>query len=465
MPRQAACLVLGRSARARTASEASSTHLRTFSTTPLRWADNDDASSSSGRNNPDDAGRAPSPYPRRVSSVDAASRLGALGGASAGSSRPSSRGGVGGFNANISRPAGAPRLGNIISMKSLPMRGRGGSGGGGFVGAPRPLLNRPSQLGSGGFNRSPPGAPGSAPRFAPGASGARGGGGFFRGRSGGGRPRGRMSRGRGRGGGGGGGGRGGAQRKNDDDEGGNGEDDTEIDIEAMLEMPLAENIQTYVKEVEEGSVVRQYKPSTTLESLIGWGPAVATNTALGQAETAVRAMRILGGGRAHSELEQSFGLTDLRRWTSAGKPINYSRLEQKEASLRMLRPKATEDSVNHRMQAHIEKLKKKHGEDYQAFVKEFLQEGGSMSAVRDKITEKVEASFTEHLVNDVKLEHTKVQTTKEAIIKYGIKGDHPEVKYAEDTWGKLARYYAHSATYRPADAAKFDEKMRSLVKT
>lgn len=230
-------------------------------------------------------------------------------------------------------------------------------------------------------------------------------------------------------------------------------------------MPLDDTIKEYVREADEGGVVHQYKPSTTLESLIGWGPAVATNTALGQAETAMRSMRILGGGRAHSELEQSFGITDVRRWMSAGKPINYSRLEQKEASLRMLRPKATEDSVNHRMQAHIEKLKKKHGEDYQSFVKEFVQDGGSMSAVRNNMTEKIEASFTEHLVNDVKLEHTKVQTTKEAIIKYGIKGDHPEIKYAEDTWGKLARYYARSATYRPADAAKFDEKMRSLVRS
>lgn len=460
MPRQAARLVLGRSARTKASADLSSSRLQPFSTTPRRWADlngaNNNDNNDNNNSNNDQGG---SPPARRGRSIAAASALGAM--SKPGEDRPiASRGGL---PNTLSRPPSLGRPGNVISLKSLPKQADG---------APRRLIRRAAQLGGGLGDRPPPGSPGFTPRFAarPGSDGSwgspRGGaGGFARGgamvraRGGGGlRGRGARGRGRGRGRRGGGGAKGG--RKSRDDEG--GEDNQDLESDNLIGMPLAESIQEYVKVTDQAGPVRAYKPSTTLESLVGWGPAVATNTALGQAETAVRAMRIMGGGRAYSELEQSFGITDLRRWTSACKPIMYSRVEQKEASMKMMNPEQVERAVDKHIQRTIEKLKKEYRDDYDGFVRAF-KKLGSVSEQREKAKEVQEAIFARR-VNDLELKATKNKTTKEAILKYGIRGDHPEVKYAEDIWGKLASYHAHGPSYRPADAAKFDEKMQSLLK-
>lgn len=230
--------------------------------------------------------------------------------------------------------------------------------------------------------------------------------------------------------------------------------------EEMMGMPLSETLQEYVQEIDEAGPVRAYQPSTTINSLVGWGPAVATTTVLGQVETAVRAMRLMGGGRAYSELEQSFGFQDLQRWHSAGKPIMYSRLEQKEATVKMLNPDKVEKMLDKSIQSTIKRLKKKHGTDYGAFVKEF-RSLGTVGELREKRREEHELKFA----GQVAAVDEKAATTKQAILQYGIEGDHPEVEYSEDTWGKLARYTAQGRTYRPADAAKFEKKMRSLIRT
>lgn len=436
MPRQAARLVLGRSARTSIPTETPSSRLQPFSTTPRTWADLD-GTNNNRKNNGDSSSSAPA---RRGRSVAAASALGAM-------SSKTGENRFAGQRSILARPAGLGRPGNVISMKSLPQRADG---------APRPLIRRPSQLG----DRPPPGSSGFTPRFA-GRSGADnfgGRGGFPRGGSGrGGAMRGRGGRGRGRGRGRRGGARGGRESKED-----GGGERHELDSDDLIGMPVGETIEQHVKEVEQAGPARAYKPSTSLESLVGWGPAVATNTAMGQAETALRAMRIMGGGRAHAELEQSFRLTDLMRWDSASKPIMYSRIEQKEASEKMQRPDWADKLADERLQAMIGSFKKKHGDNYEQFVKDF-NSYGSLAAQREKGKKKFEAEFARH-VEDVPLQRTKNKVTKEAIIKFGIKGEHPEVKYSTDKWAKLANYHAHGATYRPADAAKFDEKMRSLVR-
>lgn len=465
MPRQAARVVLGRSARTKAHAELSSSRIQAFSTTPRRWAEWDGAHNDNNNNN-NNNGSGDSAPERRGRSLAAASALGAM--SKPGEGRPIvSRGGGSGLPNTLSRPAGLGRPGNVISLKSLPNR---------TDGSPRPFLRSPAQPSGGLGDRPPPGSSGFTPRFAgrsgldgfsgpprEGRGGFRGGfrggsrggaGSFVRGRGRGGRG----ARGRGARGGGRGGARGGRQSKDDED--GRTDERNDMEAEDLIGMPLSEPLQEHVKQFDEAGPVRAYKPSTTLESLIGWGPAVATNTALGQVETAMRAMRIMGGGRAYSELEQSFGITDLRRWTSAGKPIMYSRPEQKEASMKMLNPDEMERRVDRIVQDTVERLKEKYGTDYEGFVRAYM-ELGSVSQQREKAKAACEAGFALR-VNGVDRETT---TTKEAILKYSVKGVHPEVEYTEDKWGKLARYHAQGRTYRPADGAKFDEKMRSLVRT
>lgn len=481
MPRQPARLVLGRSAKAKLSSK--SPRLRPFSTTPRRHLDD--------ANNDDNSGNGPLPKTHRERSVAAASALGAIGSSgprgtsapSAGRGRPFVARSLGVKPGVLARPPGLGRPEGIISLKSLPRRADG---------APTPLVRRPGQLGGSG-DRPPPGSPGFVPRFA-GRSGHDGfsrpprGGGFSHrgggsgggfggnrfGGGGGGGGFGAPGSGRGgrggarfgaRGGGGGRGGRGGRggaggrsrgrkDNKNKDDSK-DREDDT-----ARAEM--SGRVQKYMREHDIAGPERQYEPSTTLESLIGWGPAVATNTAIGQAEIAMRNLRIMGGGRGFHENEQSFRIADVKRWESANKPIMYSRVEQKKATLMMLAPGKVEKMAQKSIDGFIERLQKKHGTNYSAFVEEYK----TLTArkIKDKLKAAAERQV-DQVANDWDMRGTKNKTTREAIIKYAAQGDHPEVKYAEDTWGKLARYHASVPTYRPVDGAQFDNKVRSLVRT
>ncbi|KAK2598336.1 hypothetical protein N8I77_011756 [Diaporthe amygdali] len=460
MPRQAARLVLGRSARV-----PPTTRLRPFSTTPRR--------------RDDDASKPPT---RRERSVAAASALGAM-------SRPSqpSQRSQGPSSSSERKPAGArnpanlphtatlgSRLGaNVISMRSLPKRDAGAS---------RPLIRRVSHEQEGGQRprSGPPGANIVGGRFKPGTNGPR----FAR-------PPG-FQGGQGSGPGsrlratlGGGGKRmppkraGGFKKKKRSDE------DKKKDKEASSSSgmkSLDEEVQAYVREQQVGGPERAYKPSVTLESLVGWGPAVATNTALGQADLAFRSVKVLGGGRGAGDEEQSFKIDEVKKWLVANKPIYFSNVEQKKAVIQTLAHEKRDKMVQKYKDAIVKEIQQKNGNNWGAFV-ESLKAWAAQFASTDKGKKlgeslikanarpedwlKVAAEARadaqlEDMARKYKTQNTK--TTREAILKYVLKGEHPEVKYAEDVYGKLATYHAQGSTYTAADGAKFDEKIRKLIK-
>ncbi|KAI0178811.1 hypothetical protein GGR52DRAFT_274675 [Hypoxylon sp. FL1284] len=132
-------------------------------------------------------------------------------------------------------------------------------------------------------------------------------GGRFSGRFGGGdggsgmddRPR----RARGRGGVGGGGGgrrgrRGGRRRRDGDEEDEEGGGRRRTRAPGTPSLGSQPHVQAYLARQETGQTM-PFKPSLTLESLAGFGPAVASsvsNSTLGAGETVMRAARTLGGG-------------------------------------------------------------------------------------------------------------------------------------------------------------------------
>lgn len=315
-------------------------------------------------------------------------------------------------------------------------RGRGGFSQGGFVANTRGDSTR------GGFSR--------------------GGGG--RGRAG----RGGHGRGR-RGGGSSQGVRDGEFEEGEGGEGGEAKEPREEDHRKVGEGLLKTGINTmggevevYTEDLRLHGPERKYTPSTTLESLVQWGPAVATNNALGQSAMAIRSMRLMGGGRRFHEHEQTFDVNDEIRWRSMGKPIFYSSVEQKAAALKMLNPEKREREVQNTIDRIVKSLQEKHGKNWTAFAEEYDKLGEKK--IRSMAEELADANFARH-VNDAKLRATKNNTTREAIAKFVLKGEHPEVKLAEGTLAKAARYHASTPTYRPADGAKFDEKLKQLVRS
>lgn len=245
---------------------------------------------------------------------------------------------------------------------------------------------------------------------------------------------------------------------------------------------LDKEVQAYVREQQVGGPERAYKPSVTLESLVGWGPALATNTALGQADLAFRSVKTLGGGRGAGEEEQSFKLDDVKKWLVANKPIYFSNLEQKKAVIQTLSHEKRNKLVQKYMHAIVKGIQKENGNNWGAFVESLKawaaklassEEGKQLGAhliksnaqPEDWLKAAAEARATaqlENLATKYKTQNTK--NTKEAIRKFVLKGEHPEVKYAEDVYGKLATYHAQGSTYTIADGAKFDEKIRKLIK-
>lgn len=465
MPRQAVRLVLGRGAKAPSASR-----LRPFSTTPRR--------------RDDDASKPPS---RRDRSVAAASAIGAMSRPSQLSERPQ-----GSSNAAARKPA-APqnpanhtatlgaRLGaNVISVRSLPKR----DGSGAKPTIRRVDYSRDGAQGSQGTQRSRPGqggagvvggrfAPGpNGPRFArpPGFQGQQGGQAASRFRAtspGGGRfpPKraGGMKK----------------TRRSDDDK---KKKEKEQEASGSGLKSLDEEVQAYVREQQVGGPVRAYTPSVTLESLVGWGPAVATNTRLGQADLAFRSVKVLGGGRGAGEEEQSFKIDDVKKWLVANKPIRFSNVEQKKAVIQTLSHEKREKLVQKSMDAIVKKIQEKNGNNWGSFVESFKawaaelassEEGKQLdeSLVKKNarpeewlraVAEARATARLEKMARGYKTHNTK--NTKEAIQKYVLKGEHPEVKYAEDVYGKLATYHAQGSTYTIADGVKFDERVRKLIK-
>lgn len=468
MPRQAVRLVLGRGAKA-----PSITRLRTFSTTPKR--------------RDDDASKPPT---RRDRSVAAASAIGAMSRSSQPSQRPqgsspsSQRKPVGARN-----PATVPhtaalggRLGaNVISVRSLPKRDGDGA---------KPLvrrldLSRGGAQGSQGFQRprtGPEGGGAGGGRFAPGPNGPRfarppGNQGQkgsqpasrFRAALGGSkRPAGKRA------------GFGKKTRRSDDDKK-KDKKDREAERDTSLKA-LDEEVQVYVREQQVGGPERAYKPSVTLESLVGWGPAVATNTALGQANMAFRSVKVLGGGRGAGEEEQSFKIDDVKKWLVANKPIYFSNMEQKKAVIQTLSHEKRDKLVQKFMDAIVKDIQQKNGNNWGGFVEAFKAWAAKLASSEKgkKLDESLvksnappeawlkavaEARATAELEKMARMYKTQnTKNTKEAIQKYVLKGEHPEVKYAEDVYGKLATYHAQGSTYTIADGAKFDERIRKLIK-
>lgn len=464
MPRQAVRLVLGRSAKA-----PSTNRLRPFSTTPKR--------------RDDDSSKPPSRLDR---SVAAASAIGAMSRPSQPSERPQ-----GSSNASARQPVGSrnpanphtatlgSRLGaNVISVRSLPKR----------EGGAKPLIRsvdfgRDGAKGPQGPRSGQGGAAVVGGRFTPGPNGPR-----FAGRSGnrgqqGGYPASRL---RATLGGGGGSKRappkraGGMMKK----KGRNDEDKKKDQDEAANSglNSLDKEVQAYVREQQVGGPERAYKPSVTLESLVGWGPAVATNTRLGQADLAFRSVKVLGGGRGAGEEEQSFKIDDVKKWLVANKPIYFSNVEQKRAVIETLSHEKRDKLVQKIMDAIVNNIQEKNGNNWGAFVGSFkawavelassekgkeLGESLVKSNARpeDWLKAVAEARATAKLENRARKYKTQnTKNTREAIEKYVLKGEHPEVKYAEDVYGKLATYHAQGSTYTIADGAKFNERIRKLIK-
>ncbi|KAK7718395.1 hypothetical protein SLS64_002348 [Diaporthe eres] len=463
MPRQAVRVVLGRGAKV-----PPTNRLRPFSTTPKR--------------RDDDASKPPTRLDR---SVAAASAIGAMSRPSQPSERPQ-----GSSNAFTREPvrsrnaANLPhtatlgsRLGaNVISVRSLPKR----------EGGAKPLIRRVD------FGRDDAQGP-QRPRSGPGGTGAVGGGftpdpnrpRFARpGNQGqqGGRP---ASRFRAQAAGGGsrrpppkraGGMQQKKRRSNDDKK-------KERDEAANSGLnSLDEEVQAYVREQQVGGPERAYKPSVTLESLVGWGPAVATNTALGQADMAFRSVKVLGGGRGAGEEEQSFKIDDVKKWLVANKPIYFSNVEQKKAVIQTLSHEKRDKLVQKSMDAIVKGIQKKNGNNWGAFVASFKEWAAKLASSEegkqlgeslvksnarpeDWLRAAAEARATAKLENMARRYKTQnTNNTKEAIQKYVLKGEHPEVKYAEDVYGKLATYHAQGSTYTIADGVKFDERIKKLIK-
>lgn len=464
MPRHAARLVLGRSTRATLPIRP-----RSFSSTPRTFDDDDDASKPTRRERSIAAASAlgamsrpsePTPNPvQKSSQVLDARRLGA--------SRPP----------NVVRPpAAGARPGNVISLKSLPRRAgddsrpvfrrlAGFDGGKGSQDSQGGQDVRPARGGgqagrftrratSTGFSRATESYSGSGGRFQARPGGRGGGRGGMRGRSSGGARKPRSDN----------------DKKKDEDERNNG---------GMSAMD--EEVRAYVLEQEVGGRGTPYTPSTTLESLVGWGPAVATNTALGQADIAMRNVRVMGGGRPLVEGEQSFKINEVKTWLSRNKPIFFSSIDQKKAVMDTLSHEKKEKVIQANMDATVREIQKTTGDNWGAFVGALKEWSAKMPStelgkklapsvgenatpeawLRATAEYKANANFAA-LAEGYKTQNTK--TTREAIAKFALKGEHPEVKYAEDVFGKLAMYHAHGSTYRTTDGDKFDEKMRKLLR-
>lgn len=238
---------------------------------------------------------------------------------------------------------------------------------------------------------------------------------------------------------------------------GQGKNRKEKEQDESAPIPFNDNVKAYMRETEMGVDV-PYKPSISPTSLIGWGPAVATNTPTGLHEIAVRNIRLVGGGRPHSEGEQTFERIDMARWIRGAKPIYFSSIEQKEGMIKTIEgsrktPKPISQTRVFRQM--VKRLQKEHGNNYGAFVKAF-----------NKKFDPAEFRKRAEAAHELKVQRAMIAhsgTVKEAITKYALKGEHPTVQYAEDTYSRLATYHARGSTYRPADAAKFDAKMKTLL--
>ncbi|KAK3393789.1 hypothetical protein B0H63DRAFT_459220 [Podospora didyma] len=267
--------------------------------------------------------------------------------------------------------ADGPKVFNLRSLRGT-LRGRGGGVDG--AGPPRrfPLAGAAAG-GEDSFRSARPEGAGFTPRGrgrTPGRGAARGG------------------RGRGRGG---------ARRGRKDGGANNFKDD-------QSKMRISPAEQELINRVEQGEVT-SYTPSVTSATLLGYGPAVSTDASIGKVETALRTMRIMGGGRAFNADD---GVT-----ADAKEAMRRYRHEKKPLFLNSLAEKAWIESV------------KPHD-------------------LRIKAPE---------------------EATKRAIVDMAVLGKYEAPVFADvtDTMGTLASYHGRDSSYKNSDISEFTAKVRALL--
>lgn len=154
----------------------------------------------------------------------------------------------------------------------------------------------------------------------------------------------------------------------------------------------------------EQGIVRDYVPTVQMKDLSGYGAPVATDTTLGQVETALRTMRIMGGGVAFNS---DAGVTVdaravRRRYLKEKKPVFFNTLEEKD--------------------------------------------------------------WAERASPGLKVTMPEVATRK-AIVDLTIRGQYEDPGYADvtDTMGTIANYHNSTFSYTGAHSRAFVEKVQSML--
>ncbi|EGO51437.1 hypothetical protein NEUTE1DRAFT_118402 [Neurospora tetrasperma FGSC 2508] len=297
-------------------------------------------------------------------------------------------------------PAGAR---DARRLAAAPIAGKGttkdaiaplGGGGGGASGAPKVINVRSLKgtLGSRGSNIPGAVAPGAAlrPRFAAGPNGARP---RFGATPGAGTPAGAARRppfGARR------------ARPAGDKKRGSGEKRPRGDD---YDAPPTEEEKAFLRGLEQGKVT-EYVPKLTPDTLLGYGPPLATDASLGKVESAMRTMRILGGGLPFND--QSGVTSDptaiKHRYVHEKKPVFFSSVEEKE------------------------------------WVKESLDKFAVSEGPEKK--------------------------TKLKILETSVLGKYEEPKYVEslsETVKMVEKYHGGTFSYAPSDAEKFKKKLNQLL--
>jgi hypothetical protein len=156
---------------------------------------------------------------------------------------------------------------------------------------------------------------------------------------------------------------------------------------------------------EEQGVVTAYTPSATLDDLVGYMPATATDSSLARVSSAMRSMRLLAGGKPYyAEGYYNEHEGSLFRYREDKKPVFFDDLKEKEW-------------VEHFTDSKKSKILGPHPE------------------------------------------------TKEAIVQSAIQGKYTAPKFAtvKDTMATLARYHIKDYSYKPSDGDKFNAKVLSLL--
>ncbi|KAL1862793.1 hypothetical protein VTK73DRAFT_6610 [Phialemonium thermophilum] len=164
-----------------------------------------------------------------------------------------------------------------------------------------------------------------------------------------------------------------------------------------------EEQKSYFDRVEQG-VVTPYAPALESESLLGHGPALATDGSMAQVESAMRAMRILAGGRPFNlDSYYSDPKDNVRRYLHEKMPVFFDNVHEKTW---------LEESTNVRIRGPREE-------------------------------------------------------TKAAIVRTTVLGRYEGPKFAPlgDTLGILANFHIREPTYTVAAAEKFAAKVLSLLPT